>query len=159
MNELSGRILAMAEASTVEVFDAMLNLKGTVIRTSHETGDIAVDGVGGCVSFAGNLSGFVYLLMPERLAERVTCAMLACKRVEQAEVKDVVGELTNMVAGGLKNRLAKEGFDSRLTIPTFMRGAGARITVQNLSLAATNIVQVSGGDDAVEVRILARRMP
>ena len=159
MNELSGKLLAMAELSTLQVFDTMVNMQGVVLSRSVEPSDIPVNGVGGCVSFAGNLSGVVYLLMSESLAQRIARTLLGCATAEPAEVKDVVGELTNMVAGGLKNQLAQEGFDSCLTIPTFIRAIDTTINVGNLNLAATNIVRLSGGEETIQVRIAARKMP
>ena len=39
MNDLSAKILAMAEASTLEVFSTMANLQGTVVSKSVEIGD------------------------------------------------------------------------------------------------------------------------
>ena len=148
----------MSEASTLEIFSTMANLQGTVVSRSVEIADVPVEGVGGCVSFAGSLSGIVYVLMPETLAARVTCAMLGCDKAEASEIKDVVGELTNMVAGGLKNQLAKEGFESCLTIPTFISGTGSKINVRNLTLAATNMIRFPGGEELVDVRIFARKM-
>ena len=73
MNDLSAKILAMAEASTLEVFSTMANLQGTVVSKSVEIGDVPVEGVGGSVSFGALLvllHGGVLLLALAWLAKR-----------------------------------------------------------------------------------------
>jgi chemotaxis protein CheX len=37
-------------------------------------------------------------------------------------IKDAIGEITNMTAGGFKNRLCDIGFPCKLTLPTIVRG-------------------------------------
>lgn len=158
MSELSGMISSTVEKSILSVFGTMANLSGDPLLRTEDSSDIHVNGVGGFVQFAGPLSGVVYLLMSETLAHRVAASILGSDKVDANEVKDVIGELTNMVAGGLKNDLASTGFDSKLTIPTFIRSPDSRINVRNVTVATNNVVSLKGTGENVQVRVLARRM-
>lgn len=159
MSELSGMIANMVEESVLSVFDTMVSLPGAPVSKDEDATDVQLNGVGGFVNFAGPLSGAVYLLMSEPTAKKVTSTMLGTDDIGPGEIKDVVGELTNMVAGGLKNRLANAGYDSVLTIPTYIVGENSRISVRNISVATKNVVQLPGLPDSVQVRVLARKMP
>ena len=63
----------------------------------------------GSVGFAGeNVTGAVYLHLSAAFANRVAAAMLGLQPEEimgETEVNDVVGEVTNMLTGGLKSWL------------------------------------------------------
>ncbi|MBL9170528.1 MAG: chemotaxis protein CheX [Verrucomicrobiales bacterium] len=159
MSELSGKIADMVEQSVLSVFGTMANLSGEPVSKAEDATDIQLNGVGGFVNFAGPLSGAVYLLMSEQTARQVTANMLGTDEVGAGEIKDVVGELTNMVAGGLKNQLATAGLDSSLTIPTYIMGENSRISVRNTSVATKNVIRLPGILDHVQVRVLARKMP
>ena len=120
--------------------------------------DICVNGIAGTVSFVGPISGIVYLILSDKLASRMTSAMLGSDEVGPNEVKDVVGELTNMVTGGLKNSLSQAGFETTLTIPTIMRSVESRIVMKNPVISTTNAFTVPGETDPVTVRVLARKV-
>lgn len=80
----------------------------------------------GNVGFVGDISGMVYLAMPERASIAIAKRMLGMAEEELTSehemVNDVIGELTNMSAGGFKNQLCDAGFGCRLTIPSIIRG-------------------------------------
>lgn len=75
----------------------------------------------GSVQISGARELAVIIQLPLELARRATAAMLEVEpgEVTDAEVIDAVGELTNLVAGSLKNRI--QG-GSRLSLPTIVRG-------------------------------------
>ncbi|HAM70097.1 MAG TPA: hypothetical protein DCM86_00450 [Verrucomicrobiales bacterium] len=158
MSELSGRIATIVEKAALGVFETMAGVECRPVSQGEDASDIEVHGVGGFVQFAGPLSGVVYLLMSEKTAARVTNNMLGTTDAGPNEVKDVVGELTNMVAGGLKNDLAAAGFDSKLTIPSFIRAENSRICVRNVSVATRNVIQIPGEEFNLQVRVLAREV-
>jgi chemotaxis protein CheX len=158
MSELSGKISTAVERTVLGVVETMAGVEARAVSRSDDPSDIRVEGVAGSVQFAGPLSGVVYLLMPELLAQRIAERMLGTTDVGPNEVKDVVGELTNMVAGGLKNDLAGAGLDSKLTIPTVIRAEQSRIIVRNVSLSTTNVIRLPGEGAELQVRVLAREM-
>jgi len=86
----------------------------------------AKERVSGSVSFVGEtVTGAVYLHVPTAFAGQMTGAMLGLPAEEtpgEAEVNDVVGEVTNMVAGGLKSWLCDAGAACALSTPAIIRG-------------------------------------
>lgn len=81
----------------------------------------------GSVGFVGSIDGIVYLCIPDDFAlVAATCVLgMTANEVEmsgEATVKDVVGEITNMIVGGFKNALCNVGFPCKLTLPTIVRG-------------------------------------
>jgi chemotaxis protein CheX len=79
------------------------------------------------VGFGGSASGVVYLCLEDEFAIHVTGRILGLTapevRLHGHEVmKDAMGEITNMIAGGFKNKLCDLGFPCLLTLPTILRG-------------------------------------
>lgn len=79
----------------------------------------------GMIGFAGNLQGTVVIHLPVPVAIAITNAFLELDLDEvNDEVKDAIGELTNMVAGGIKYLLPEQGQDVQLSIPSVVSGRG-----------------------------------
>lgn len=78
----------------------------------------------GLVGLAGKISGAVCLTFSAKCASFLAAAMLGLGEEElgTAEVKDVIGELCNMVGGNIKSRLCDMGMDCVLTIPSITVG-------------------------------------
>lgn len=81
--------------------------------------------VAGSVGFIGTLSGVVYVYSTVSFARKMTRAMVGLKEAEIQEemVNDAVGEITNMIVGNIKSRLADRGLACVLTIPSIVRGS------------------------------------
>jgi CheY-specific phosphatase CheX len=96
-----------AELSAIvqEVWRSMLGLDARLSSPPPAAGTRleAYDGLIGCVGLAGSLEGAVVLACPGPLARRAASVMfdLPIEQVEESEVSDVLGELTNVVAGNL----------------------------------------------------------
>ncbi|MFO1450020.1 MAG: chemotaxis protein CheX [Opitutaceae bacterium] len=87
----------------------------------------------GCVGFAGALNGLIYLAMSESYALETTAGILGMTVAETAAegpdaVKDAMGEVTNMTAGGFKNVLCDLGHLCMLTLPTILRGTNVSLS-------------------------------
>jgi chemotaxis protein CheX len=81
----------------------------------------------GSVGFAGKVDGLIYLALPESAAIATTARILGMSPEEVAAdgvepLRDAIGELTNMTAGGFKNVLCDLGLQCMLTLPVFLRG-------------------------------------
>lgn len=87
--------------------------------------------VTGSVGFGGEtVTGAVYLHMSAAFAGKVTAAMLGLPPEDingEAEVNDVVGEMTNMLAGGLKSTLCDLGALCAVSTPAIIRGTAFEI--------------------------------
>ena len=108
----------------VDVFDTMLSMKAILVPRA----DLPPFGerVSGSVGFAGDtVTGAVYLHLSAPFANQVAAAMLGLKLEEitgENEVNDVVGEVTNMLTGGLKSWLCDTGADCAVSTPAIIRG-------------------------------------
>jgi chemotaxis protein CheX len=108
----------------VDVFETMLSMKTAVAR-----GDGVPqfeERVTGSVAFAGEqINGAVYLHLGASFAGQMAAAMLglAPEDLGEAEVNDVVGEVTNMLTGGLKSWLCDSGADCAVSTPAIIRGS------------------------------------
>jgi chemotaxis protein CheX len=112
------------------VFDTMLALKADVVSAA-EKHSLAGARVTGTVGMAGEtINGHVYIHLPAPLTTQAAAAMLglAPEELGEAEVNDVIGEVTNMVAGGLKSWLCDAGAPCALTTPAIIRGDSFSVT-------------------------------
>jgi chemotaxis protein CheX len=113
-----------------EVFETMLSLKA---EPGDQFGAPSIPGerVSGSVGLAGEtVTGMVYLHLTAAFAIQATSAMLGLAPGElngNAEVNDVVGEVTNMIGGGLKSWLCDAGATCVLTTPAVIRGSSFAI--------------------------------
>lgn len=87
----------------------------------------------GCVGFAGDLNGLVYLRFSKAFAFHATTCVLGMTEEDVREagpevVSDAVGEIANMAAGGFKNVFCDLGHPCMLTLPTVVSGDHLAVT-------------------------------
>ncbi len=108
----------------VEIFSTMLGIDAVPISAPEALH--FEDRITGTVGFAGNsVNGVVYLHFSARFAARIAGAMLGVNPEElgtQAEINDVVGELTNILASGLRSALCNAGARCSGSVPSIIRG-------------------------------------
>jgi chemotaxis protein CheX len=108
----------------VDVFSTMLSLTAT----PAEEGPLPhyAERVTGSVGFAGDsVQGVVYLHLSSDFARSAAAAMLGMTPEEissEEEVNDVIGEVTNMLTGGLKSALCDAGTPCAVSTPAIIRG-------------------------------------
>jgi len=115
--------------ATMEVLSTMAHIeprKGHPRLKEREDGIYDISGV---VGLTGQVQGFVSLSFRESAALYVVGALVGepVGAVDE-HVKDAVGELANMVAGGAKRVLAAAGYDLRISIPSVVVGPGHSIS-------------------------------
>jgi CheY-specific phosphatase CheX len=112
-----------------EVFSTMLSLEIVPVQTTERPQ--FSDRVTGSVGFAGDtVNGVVYLHLSDGLANRVAGAMLGLppeESLSEMDVNDAVGEVTNMLAGGLKSAFCDAGAMCALCPPAIIRGAAFEV--------------------------------
>jgi len=132
-------IQAAITAAVTEVFDLMLDMQ----IQSGETGAAARTGgsrLSGSISFSGDILGWVNIDFSQNFSRRIAAAMLDMPPDDLEdieEVKDVVGELCNMVAGSLKSSLCNSGFNCRISPPTFTLGSDFELECLHLDREET----------------------
>lgn len=110
--------------ATRDVFGTML---GWPVETSP-TGDSGLEprpfellDVNGQIGFGGQLTGSLFLSVSEALAHDIARQILGA-HAGAGDVSDVIGELTNMLAGRCKSRLSEVGCATAMSIPNVIRG-------------------------------------
>lgn len=127
-------ISQMMTDSMLNVFETMLSIRLEACASTDSGPDGPGQMVVGSVGFAGKVRGVVYIHFSDTFAGSVSSIMMGMTTDElgESEVNDVVGELSNMIGGGLKSRLTDAGLSCQLSVPTVMRGEHLRITPQEL---------------------------
>jgi CheY-specific phosphatase CheX len=111
------------------VFDTMASLKATLLPQSNapEFSERVTSSMG----IAGEkVTGTVYLHLSLPLANQMTSAMLRLDPNDippDALVNDAVGDITNMLAGGLKSWLNDADIQCSVSIPVIIRSTSLNI--------------------------------
>lgn len=115
--------------STEEVFETMVFRRLT--REAPIEGEAArpLSNVVGTVGFAGSSTGLVAFHTTTDAARAIAGAMLGLPATDvNGEVPDAVGELTNMIAGSFRTKMADQGDAWAISIPTVTIGSDFQIT-------------------------------
>ena len=141
------------------IVDATTEVFASMVFMELVPGDVILDGqadletnVSSMIGLAGDLKGLLSVQCPRQVALAVSGAMLGMELEEiDDDVKDALGEIANMVAGGLKASLLEAGSNVELAIPTTV--VGNSIRTSGFSGASTLVVpfRVPEGDFAVEL--------
>jgi chemotaxis protein CheX len=113
-----------------QVFTILPNVMQTMLGLKAEpTGEgIAPreDRVSAIIGIGGEtVNGMFYFHFPARFGEVISRRLLQHAEDDPAsdqQINDAVGELCNMVAGGLKSELAEYGYDTAISPPSIIRG-------------------------------------
>ena len=118
--------------SVTNVLSTMAMLESTPGKPSLKQDDIAKGDVSGIIGMSGgNVTGSMAISFPKKVAFEIVKRMLGDDISEVNEtVTDLVGEMTNMVAGGAKNQLMENGYDIGMATPVVVAGEGHEITHQ-----------------------------
>jgi chemotaxis protein CheX len=82
----------------------------------------------GTVAFTGSWTGYLAVVTSRAAATAITGALLgADAEVLEAQVRDALGEVVNVVAGGFRSRMSKPGDAWAVTIPMVATGDGLAI--------------------------------
>lgn len=126
----TGQISEYLSRHLGDVFEMMLSMKA-VSAPANEAHHLHGERVTGTVGLAGDaVTGSVYLHISSAFSLQATAAMLGMPAEEitgTTEINDVVGEVTNMLAGGLKSWLCDSGSSCALTTPAVIRGTSFEI--------------------------------
>lgn len=119
--------------TVINVFDTMVQLPAQ-LTSEVPPFDPDFERVTGSVGIAGEqLTGAIYLHLPVLLARRAAGAMLGLRGPAPADspaISDVIGELTNMVGGGIKAALNDAGTDCGMSTPAVIRGRHFAIEIR-----------------------------
>ena len=111
--------------ATKEAFSTMVSMdlrrKDIFIKQGYEMyGDVS-----GVIGLSGTTTGTCALSLPAAFAQDAVRTMLMTPDDEilaESEVRDGVGELVNMIAGGAKTKLSSTQYKFNITLPTIISG-------------------------------------
>jgi CheY-specific phosphatase CheX len=125
MNSTEFNISSCIQESVPNVVETMLGFAAT--PDPNPTVPANRDHVSGTIGIAGEtVTGAIYIHLADPLARQVVNAMLgspADQPVADNDLNDVVGEFTNMVAGGFKSALCNADRPCAMSTPSIIRGA------------------------------------
>ncbi len=80
------------------------------------------------IGLGGALRGMVAIHCPAETAKKITAFFLDMEITElDDDVKDAIGEIANMVAGGLKTFFAEAGINTELALPSSVVGHAIKV--------------------------------
>ena len=113
--------IPLIDTATKEVFELMLGCK-LAPPTGEDKSDLDVTAM---VGLAGQLCGVLSVRCDGKAATLMASKMLGVElnKVSDGEVSDAIGEVSNMVAGNFKNKIAGLAEGCMLSPPTVITGS------------------------------------
>jgi chemotaxis protein CheX len=113
-----------AVASCLTMCDTSSKCVGTSTVPMADHGNVT-----GMIGIHGNVSGFITVNMAEKVAMSAVGGLLQDKFTQlDAQVIDGVGEMTNIISGGIKNGLAGSPWQfGHVTVPSVIVGRNYQI--------------------------------
>jgi chemotaxis protein CheX len=108
-----------------EIFETMIFVN---LEESCETEEIIEgDSLLGSITFKGGIEGCFAMCCSAPCAKTIALNMLAMdpsEELSEAEISDAIGEVTNMVMGGIKSRILDAVSNIEVSIPLVTSGQG-----------------------------------
>ncbi|NCP65554.1 MAG: chemotaxis protein CheX [Paraglaciecola sp.] len=116
----------------LNVFSTMAQTELTPGKPQKKNDDVAGGDISGLIGMVGdNIQGSLSISFDEGLVLEVMHKMLGEKPTSlNADVKDMVGELTNMICGGAKNELSQKGYEFGMATPMVVSGKNHTVNHQ-----------------------------
>jgi flagellar motor switch protein FliN len=118
-----------------ETFDTMLSMQLTPVDDLEDPG-LNENRMVGAVNFAGEVVGTVSLQISRPYSKIMTAAMLGMSLEEEMDeetIRDVVGELTNILTGNLKTEFVDAGLSCIISTPHITTGSDFKIDPLNIA--------------------------
>jgi chemotaxis protein CheX len=113
--------------ATLEVFASMIFIDITPEAVNNEPVSAFDPNISSLIGLAGDMKGILGIHCPAEVALAITSSMLGMEVTDLGEdAKDAIGEIANMVAGGLKVALSGDAKKIELAIPTTVIGQSIR---------------------------------
>ena len=125
---------ARVSEAVIDVFDTMLSLK---LEPADAVSLDTLEGIRnvGSVSFAGDANGMIRIHAGDSFSREMAAEMLG-RKVEEIEgdeeIRDMLGEMGNIVGGNLKAVFADAGLRFALSTPFFTTGSDFKIDAHNM---------------------------
>ncbi|MGO9019470.1 MAG: chemotaxis protein CheX [Syntrophobacteraceae bacterium] len=115
-------------AAAMHVLKTMAQIDAKPGRPFLKKNDLAIGDVSAIIGITGVAQGSMALVFTEQCIKDIASNLLGMPFTElNHEVRDAVGELTNMICGDARRRLAEDGIVLQAGIPTIVGGKGHTI--------------------------------
>ena len=116
-------------AAAMHVLKTMAQVDAKPGKPFLKKDDFAIGDVSAIIGITGAAQGSMALIFTEECIKDIASNLLGVPFTElNHEVRDAVGELTNMICGDARRRLAEDGFILQAGIPTIVAGKDHTIT-------------------------------
>lgn len=140
--------LPHSDAVDEAVKEILMMACGTVAEPCEDKGtDMLVDGVIiSVISVMGDVDWSIFLGLPRDTAEALSQAFCGFEiPFDSEDMGDAVGEVTNILAGNVKQILDKRGVEVEISLPSVMRANGLEVLVGRGSSATKNCFESQVG--------------
>lgn len=140
-----------------EVFETMIFMD--IEESSEPEEKIEEDNLLGSITFKGNIEGCLAIRCGVPCAKTIAANMLGMdpsEEINQPEICDAIGEVSNMILGSVKSRIQESAGELQVSIPTVVSGQNLE---NNLGEGASTILlKVNTGDEyVIELSFLYRK--
>ena len=139
--------------TTEEIFSTMLFMDVAPQQPLAAEKRIMDCQVSAMIGLSGGFSAMLGVHCPAPVGLGIAGAMLGMKLDEvDADVKDALGEIANMLAGGLKERFSQEDIALDLAIPTAISGKSYTIAAPSGSKRVVVPFTIETGQFFIEIK-------
>ena len=127
-------IVSSTGDKVIELFDKMLSMDIELAdaKKSFEEGVLKYNG---SVEFAGDVNGNVSMQINQDFSKVMVANLLGIKPEEvddEEDIKDMIGELTNIITGNLRTAFCDIGMNCEMSPPIVTTGVDFKITTMNM---------------------------
>lgn len=141
--------------STREVFETMSFLDMAPLEAVKNGGEIDNMDVTAIICLAGEISGYLAVHCDKAFARE--CAELIsgsdASEIQDAVVRDTVGELANMIAGSLKRKVSAQMDLFDISLPSLFMSQGSRMFFQGAKENFPRLLVPFGMDEATRLYV------
>jgi chemotaxis protein CheX len=146
---------SIIEQAVLDIFSSMVFLD-IQVPEGVEPAPLQGTMISGMIGLAGDLQGSVLIHLPDAVAIAITNAFLGLEiNSVDEDVKDAIGELTNMVAGGIKFLIPEKTQDVELAIPSVVCGQGYSCEATGRFERTAMLFELASGRFIVELQVKA----
>lgn len=139
--------------TTEEIFNTMIFMEISSLPPLEQDKQAIGCHISAMIGLSGSFTAMLSIHCPEAVGLAISGAMLGMEFEEvDADVKDTMGEIANMLAGGLKERFASEELMLQLAIPTAITGKSFTIAPPKRSNRVIIPFNVEPGQFFIEIK-------
>jgi len=140
-------------SATLDTLKQMASIECERTGLFARTEAVAKGAISGTMGLSGAAEGFVSITFNDTLARKIVCRMLQIEPGQEsdADIRDTVGELMNIIAGAAKADLANTAHSFQLSFPTVIMG-GAH-SVGQLRGVPVIVIEFVAEEETFEVMV------